>query len=252
MKDLRLLLVEDDEEFTSLLNILLKKIGVGHTATAIDQATGWSEFQRFQPNICLIDIALGKERKGGIELAKRIREQDSHVKIIFMTSHFTEKDYEETKLLRPNSFMNKDLSVLKLKQAIELAWSDLKASQTGQPVVPQAGPAYAPKMADGKYFFKIGDSFKAIDLTEVSYFYAEGKMTFARIGNRNYPTNVQLKVLENGLSHNFLRCHKKYLVNIEKIISIKTTESKICLSEGTLPIGYAYRKSFLGRLNLLK
>lgn len=252
MKDLRLLLIEDDKEYTDLIKMLLEKIGIRSVTSASDQVTGWSEFQHFQPNICLIDIVLGKERKGGIELARRIREQDSQVKIIFMTSHFTEENYREVKPLQPNSFMNKDLSLLKLKQAIELAWPGLKAVQTDQPAMPSADPTHTPKMADGNYFFKVGDSFKAIDLKEVSYFHADGKMTLARIGSRNYPTNVQLKVLENGLSRKFLRCHKKFLVNTEKITSIKTKENRIYLGEESLPIGYAYRKSFLGGLNLLK
>lgn len=77
-------------------------------------------------------------------------------------------------------------------------------------------------------------------------------MTYARIAKRNYPTNVQLKVLEESLGPLFIRCHKKYLVNQELISSINVKEDRIDVGGESLPIGYAYRKAFLDRLNLLK
>lgn len=252
MKNIRLLLIEDDKEFMYLLKILLGKIGVGSVATASTSAQAWSEFQRFKPNVCLVDIVLGKDEKAGIKLAEKIRRQDEDVKLIFMTSHFTEENYQEVKSLKPHNFMGKELSSLKLRQAIELAWNSREMLEADQAVMSSADPTPNQKMVGGQYFFKVGDSLKAIDLTEVSYFHADGKMTFARIGNRNYATNVQLKVLEAGLSHRFLRCHKKYLINTEKITSIKTRDDKVCMGEESLPIGYAYRKSFLGGLNILK
>lgn len=252
MKNIRLLLVEDDRNFMDLIKMLLDKIGVKTVAAASDSVNGWKEFVRFQPNICLIDIALGNEAKGGIELAKKIREQDTQVKLLFMTSYYTEENYHEVKLLKPNNFMNKELSSLKLKQAIELAWSGAKTPASRPSPVVSSKQAEVPKIVDGNYFFRVGDSFKAIDLSKVSFFYADGKMTFARIGNRNYATNVQLKVLEESLTLNFLRCHKKYLVNTGKITSINTKEKRIYLGEEALPIGYAYQKAFLNRLNLLK
>lgn len=252
MKDVRLLLVEDDEVFTDIIVMLLRKIGVANIAVAPSLEQGWLEFLRFKPDICLIDIVLVEETKGGVELAKRIRKKEEQVKIIFMTSYFTEENYEEVRSLGPSSFMNKDLSSLKLRQAIELAWSVKEIQDPDKLISTDVKLVVDSKQKSNNYFFKVGDSFKAIDLAEVSCFHADGKMTFARIGARNYPTNVQLKVLETGLSPSFLRCHKKYLVNVDQITSINAKENKVFLGEEIIRIGNAYRKAFLESLNLFK
>ena len=75
-------------------------------------------------------------------------------------------------------------------------------------------------------------------------------------GNPNFemhvPRSYNLKVLEDQLSPLFLRCHKKYLVNVNSIENIFTKESKIKIGGETLPIGYHYRKTFFDNLMMLK
>ena len=99
---------------------------------------------------------------------------------------------------------------------------------------------------------KIGDSYKAIPIKDVAYFYADQKFTYARIGERNYPTTVLLKTLEDEFPEQFVRIHKTYLVNFNYIESIVLKENSVIITGESLPIGLAYRKQFMSRLQLLK
>lgn len=103
-----------------------------------------------------------------------------------------------------------------------------------------------------RIFFKVDNEFKAIDPKSIAFFYAEEKITKARIANRNLLTIVTLKELEILLNPTFLRCHKKYVVNISHIESILPRENKIKIGGELISIGYAYRKLFFDQLCLLK
>ena len=102
-------------------------------------------------------------------------------------------------------------------------------------------------------FFKVGDTYKAISVPEIAYFYADQKMSYAKIGGRSYPTSVQLKVLEDELHPwGFVRTHKSYVLNIKHIESFNLSEASILINGETLPIGYAFKKTFMNSLKLLK
>ncbi|MBK9492126.1 MAG: LytTR family transcriptional regulator, partial [Haliscomenobacter sp.] len=96
------------------------------------------------------------------------------------------------------------------------------------------------------------DVYKHIAIDEIAFFYANGKMTFAKVNKRNFPTNVQLKTLEEELFPKFLRMHKTYLINVAFIESINLKKARVEIAEEHLPMGYAYRKEFIERLKLLK
>jgi DNA-binding LytR/AlgR family response regulator len=255
LKDIKLLLLDDQDTYLQLLSIVLKDIGVEHIALARSYQEVLSVYDDFDPDICLLDIELDRGQKTGVDVALAIRQQDSTIPIIFLTSHFQDDFYEKVKVVRPSSFMNKELSRLKLLQAIELAMLQLgnhRLQENLQQHTTVAPKAAIPYINSSQVFFKIGDTYKAIDLKTIDFFFADDKLTYARVGARNFPTNVQLKILEEELGPRFLRCHKKFLVNTDAIETIMVKDGKVKIGKELLSIGYAYRKSFLEGLKLLK
>lgn len=247
----RILLVEDNPTFIQLLEMLLRDIGLYQIQTAQNYEDGLRSFEQFQPDICILDIDLGKGQPSGIQLAEHIRGRHKRLPIIYLTANYNEDYYDLTRHTLPSSFLNKELSKFKLEQAIDIALMHRhepigivqSLSQTPPPI---------PVITHQQFFFKIGDVYKAIQIKDISFFYAENKLTYARVGNRNYPTTVQLKTLEDEFLNLFARIHKTYLVNIEHISAIHPREDTVLVGGETLPIGYAYRSTFLGRLNLLR
>lgn len=210
---------------------------------------GLREFGQHKPDICILDIDLGKGRRSGIELAEYIRETHPSLPVIYLTANYTHDYYQMTRHTMPSSFLNKELSKFKLEQAIDIALMHRKDTESSHT------PAHSgtiPVVTHQHCFFKIGDAYKAIAISDILFFYADSKLTYARVGTRNYPTTVQLKTLEEEFSNIFIRIHKTYLVNVEHISSIHPKENTLLAGGDTLPIGYAYRNTFLSRLNLLR
>ena len=259
LADVKLLVVDDHPSFLNLLGILLQEIGIKLITKASNYSDAIVQFKEYTPDVCLLDIDLSHGKKTGIDIANYIRAINQDIPIIFLTSHFQEDFYEQVRHIKPSSFMNKELSRLKLLQAIELAFLQLDNSMLAENVIEldnkgnntnKGNPV--PYFRSSQVFFKVGDAYKAIDIEKIDFFFSDNKFTHARVGHRNFPTNVQLKVLTQELKPKFLRCHKKYLINVDAIESIYTREGKIKIGKELLPIGYAYRKTFLENIFLLR
>ncbi len=252
---IKVLIVEDQENFAKMIQLMLEELKLKqiYKAHTMDQA--WALFERERPDLCLIDIELSKNQQEGIILAEQIREVAPTLPIIFLTVHYNEDMYERCKHILPSIFMNKELSRLNLYQAIDLALLNTPSTSSPNFKLEEQHPVEEnrrPWINNQHFFFKVGDVYKRIAIKEIAFFFAKGKMTFARVNKRNFPTNVQLKTLEDELFPKFLRIHKTYLVNVDQIESINTREDKIEVMEENLPIGYGYRHSFLEQLKLLK
>lgn len=88
-KPKRVLLAEDDLQLGLMIREGLEEEGyqVSH-CTDGDQA--WEDFQRFTPDICLLDVNL--PHRDGFALAKRIRQRNDVVPVLFLTARSMEAD----------------------------------------------------------------------------------------------------------------------------------------------------------------
>lgn len=248
-QDKKLLLVDDNPAFVDLISILLQEIGLESVLVAGNFSEGVQRFQEDQPDICLLDITLGSNQRTGIDLAEKIRVRAPHIPIIFITSNYTEEYYDRCRHVRPSCFMNKELSLFKLRQAIDLALLNKREFPAVETIKEEIIP---PLVSSDNYFFKIGDTLKKISVSKIAYFFAKNKFTYARVDDRNLPTSVQLKTLTNELPSNFHRIHKTYLVNVDHIEQIKIKDESVVINGESIPIGYTFKKGFLNKVKILK
>lgn len=250
LKDQVILIVEDNKDFEFLLQAMLQQIGFRtiHNAANFDEVM--YVISKHNIDVFIIDIHL-ENSKNGVMIAEEIRRQQINTPIIFITSNYTEENYAYARATRPSSFLSKELSRLKLHQAIDLAL--LTQVEEEDDEIEGFKSVNPPMVSPFNFYFRIGDAYKAIPVSDVAYFFADKKMSYAKIGNRSYPTSVQLKTLEEELpKEQFVRIHKSYIVNTKHIESFLPSESTITVNGETLPIGYVYRKDFLATLRLLK
>lgn len=244
-----ILIVEDDKDYILLITLLLEQLGFRHILSAQNYHEALSIFEEQPVHLLLLDIDLGKG-KNGIMLAEEIRRQDAEVPIIYLTSNHDIEHYHYARTTHPSSFMDKELSKLKLYQAIDIA---LMPFYDPAPEMLPHNTSNILNFIHHNLYFKVGDVFKTIPLDDIVYFYADRKMSYAKAKDRSYPTRVQLKILqEELLSQGFLRIHKSYLVNSKYIESIHPSDSTISTRSETLPIGSTYRKDIFTTLKLLK
>lgn len=256
VNDLRVLVLAHEPSLLQFLQESLDRYGIQeyYLTTTYQQAS--SCYNTHFPDICMFSVELMDGTKSGIDLAKSIRERHSSVPIIFLSSAATQRTYRLIQSLHPSNLITKEDSELQFFNALNTAVTQLENSVLRKMSNHTDGFLLEKSSATdtlNRIFLKIGDSFKGISCQNIDYFFAEDGFTYARTkSNRRYPTTVQLKTLEEQLNPTFMRCHRKYLVNVDSIESILTKDNKIQIGEEIVPIGHHYQKSFFNSLMMLK
>lgn len=88
-KKTQVLIAEDDLQLGFIIRDSLEEEGF-EVAHCPDGNSAWEEFQRLQPDICLLDVNM--PCRDGFSLAKKIRQKTDVVPIIFLTAKWMQGD----------------------------------------------------------------------------------------------------------------------------------------------------------------
>ena len=84
-----------------------------------------------------------------------------------------------------------------------------------------------------------------IPYSRITYFESRDKKIYINVGMREYSLYDTLDNLEGNLSSRFIRCHRSFIVNKDKIERIFLSKNYIELSDGdTVPLSRSYKKNF--------
>ena len=77
----------------------------------------------------------------------------------------------------------------------------------------------------------------------ILYFEARQKKVFVRVGAVEYDTYETMDHLEEIIPERFVRCHRSFIVNTERIRKISFRDNLIMLTDGSqIPVSRSYRK----------
>lgn len=88
-KNIKVLLAEDDLQMGFIIKDNLEEEGY-EVINCPDGETAWEQFQRRRPDICLLDVNMPV--RDGFSLAKKIRQRNDVVPILFLTAKSMEED----------------------------------------------------------------------------------------------------------------------------------------------------------------
>lgn len=118
MKNLKVLLVEDEQETANLLLKYLQK-RFNNVYLANDGEEAYYLYKEFNPNIILTDIKMPK--MDGLELVKKIREKDKKSRIILITAFNEQSNISKAVQLDLDDFLIKPIDLGNLKRALNQA-----------------------------------------------------------------------------------------------------------------------------------
>ena len=245
-KELNILVLDDDELFIKLVAVLLDNIGcreVKYTHT-IEEALKCME--TFDPDMLILDINLD-DNESGIDFAKAVN-KDQSIPIIFITSNFSEDIYAEAKMTSPCQFLDKQLSELKLKQAIELTMLQSQKKEDNTATATYQKMANKLNLKSG-WFIKKGKYLRKVDIHTIQWIESDGKYSTVKTHDNSYIVNLSLKeVADRLMPYDFIRIHRSYIVNKEKIQAIDLVNNIVKIESHEFPIGRNYRASLLSQL----
>ena len=116
----KVLIVDDEQEILSLLEEGIKE--VGYITKTVDNARDVVEtFEKFQPDLVLLDIWLGDSSLDGINILKKIRAKTSDVQCIMMSGHGNTSTAFESMQAGAFSFVEKPFKLQRLLLELEKA-----------------------------------------------------------------------------------------------------------------------------------
>lgn len=179
-------------------------------------------------DLLFLDIRMSE--LSGMDVARKVREFDSNVEIIFTTS--VEQYVFEAYEVKAYRYLVKPIEYEKFKKEVKICISDYLAKNSMISINSNKATIKIP----------IGEILYAEVMKKEVTIYTESKV---------YTIETSMKRVENKLSnYGFFRCHHSYLVNLNKVNEMR--DKSIFINDNEIPVSRMRYKSLKVKLvNLL-
>jgi len=211
-------LLDDEPLAVSRLKRMLEESGRVEIAGATtDPAEALRLLRRSPPEVLFLDIEM--PRISGFELLEKLGEPQPLV--VFTTAY--DRYALEAFQVNSNDYLLKPVEPRELQRALAKLERTLSGggvrSDIGallahmRAILTQSEPQYLTRLAS-----RMAGRVDFIDVSDVSWFYAKDKLTFAATREKHYPLDLTIAQLEQKLpSQNWLRIHRSTLLNVSAI-----------------------------------
>ena len=227
---MRIAVCDDEALFREALHAKILQDGFAH-----DYETDVEEYgsgralldaqeKGYSADVYFLDVQMDQGTDDGIRTARELRRRGEL--IIYVTAYldYAQMGYEVRafRYLLKNQIHDKLFEVLR----------DVRQELSGQ-----------------DFFFKAGGERIRIDRRGILYLESRLRMLRLVTKTEEYVFYAGLEDVQRQLGEEFLRCHKSFLVNLEKVV--RFSKEQIVLEDGTnIPISRSYAKNVRQRLLL--
>ena len=177
-------------------------------------------------DVLLLDINL-KSNMTGIDLAKQVRKHNKNLYLIFTTGHleYAMLAYK----VKTFDYLAKPITQERLEETIVRLFEDITHSP--------------------KNYISLSNKV-LIDQDEIQYIKRDGMKLVFCTPTKQYQTYSSFNKIMDTLPHNFVRCHKSYVANINNITNVESKTNTISFGEDAKCfIGPKYKNEFLEVVN---
>jgi DNA-binding NtrC family response regulator len=134
MKGLKVLLVDDEQEFLETLSKRLEMRDV-ETKLALDGKQALEAVQDEEPDVMVLDLKM--PGMDGMEVLRRIKSAFPGVPVVMLTGHGTKKDEEQARELGAYAYLQKPVELNRLSEILREAFESAAAERARR--APEAG-----------------------------------------------------------------------------------------------------------------
>ena len=232
----KIYIVEDEPIIADTIAHALEKEGYSVCGIADNAKEALYDIDDLKPDLVLLDINI-IGAISGIELAEKINEKFK-IPFIFLTSQTDENTINKVKKTNPSGFISKPFNEAGLRSNIEIALFKNKEKKEEK------------KMIENSFFIKNKGELIKVNKTDI--YYVEAYDNYAKLicNNGEYLLSFTLKSVTEKLNDkNFIRIHRSYLININKIDSL--FDGYVFIAHKKLPIGKSYKEQLMNSISLL-
>ena len=214
---MNILIVEDEYLIADMIGIVLKRNGYSQFSHAanLEEAIAFLETL---PDVCLVDIRLKEEN--GIDFAKILQERE--IPFLFITANNELETIKAAALTNPQAYLTKPINDRDLVAALEII------------------RARFPK------YLWVRTSMGKMKIRQSDILYIEADNVYSKIvcESRTYIERITLKEVEDLLEPFFVKVHRSFIVNRNKIDSFKSNELRV--GDYKIPVSKKYQELIQG------
>lgn len=228
-----ILIVEDEPLIADDIAMILERAGYVICGIADNSLDAIDHLESHKIDLVLLDINIEGDRDG-TWLAAQIN-RNFQVPFIFLTSYYDEKTLARAHSTNPGAYIVKPYDEGDLLANIHLV-----LLKTQVITIERAE----------KFFIRDKGELVSIETAEIMYAESDDNYTNIFTDKRKYVLSHTLKSVEEKLKDKgFIRNHKSFLVNFQKVTSI--AEGHLFIGNTKIPIGRAYKDNLLKNLPIL-
>ncbi len=249
---LNILVVEDNLSLALELEMLVKEMGYNVIGRVDNSAEALEMIFSKSPDLILMDIDI-KGNLSGVQIADKIRHLN--IPVIFITGNNTQAHYDEAAKTNNIGFLIKPVNKFTLLSTIntffkKLSLAEQKSDTESEMVLDEKEEIFPLK--DFLFFKKRGLLHK-ISIPDILYVSADDNYTVTVTEKGEFLSALRLFEIEEILNdYSFIKTHRSYLINIDKIDSIDSGKSIINIGSKEIPISRANRVLVLEKIQLLR
>ncbi|WP_233752628.1 LytR/AlgR family response regulator transcription factor [Flavilitoribacter nigricans] len=243
----KVLIVEDETVIAAGISVDLDELGYEVTGMVTRAEQALAHCRQTPPDIILLDIKL-KGEMDGIQLAHQLNEEID-IPIIFLTANADEATFNRAKETLPFAFLSKPYKKLDLQRTLALVVSRLQAENTSGHSDHNQDNAY---ILSDRIFVRYKDKMVKVVIEDILYIKADGNYCLIATNDKDYILTVPLKTLEESLpSTHFMRTHRSFVVNLNKIEALTDNQEFLTLGGNKhVPVSRRFKPEVLNRLRL--
>lgn len=207
---LRIAVCEDEKV---IRESIAEKICIRYPKAQIEQYEMGEQLLREVEGVDIVFLDIHLEDMNGLEVAKRIREKNHHISIIFITAY--EQYVYDAFDVRAFQFLVKPIDSVKFYKVLQSAVDNIQIKD---------------RKEEPFTILKKGHSTYKIYHHQIYYAEVLGRKIKLHTVEGIHEFNGKLAGLEESLGLNFFRIHRSYLVNLDYISSYDAT--KVTLDQG--------------------
>ncbi|MEL6559654.1 MAG: LytTR family transcriptional regulator DNA-binding domain-containing protein [Bacteroidota bacterium] len=240
MSKYNVLIIEDDQHIAASLSEMLEILDHKVVGVAPSYEDAIEKLKDNDVEIALVDIQL-KSEKTGIDVAEKLK-SEFKLPFIFTTAYADKETIQKAAEHSPYGYIVKPYSMKEINAGIEVAiqnHKNIKSFKEDEGVFNQAS-----------LFIKVNSRLVRIDLKDILYVEAKGDYTVFKTDKKGYVVNSTFKNVEEKLDPNqFIRVHRSYIVNVDKVVDIE--ENNLLINEQIIPVSRGQKPNLMKRLNTL-
>ncbi len=241
----KILIVEDEMIIAADISMQLTQLGYDIIGIQTSAEDALQMIAVNPPDLILMDIVL-KGKMDGIEAAQHIVET-SKTPLIFLTSNTDDATFQRAIVTKPFAFIAKPFQKTELDRALKIAFAHIAIEKNkSNTELDQVTTLH------DRLFIRQKDQMVKVSIKDILYLEADRNYCKIHTAEKVFLVTTPLGTVEEEMpSKNFIKVHRSFVVNIEKVDAISDLREYLVINGANISISRRNREEVLKYLKLI-